>query len=371
MQTKQIKNYWWKKFFTINVLVAVIIILICIIGLLYINQYFRDAFLTKVLFTPICSAIIAGFIVSLIIDIKKQAADVQSLIVESFVSDSFLDKLPDYRLSDLREKILELLMLNRYPNLQSGLKDKEREIYDALINPYYDLYRETGVYYKNKKFAWGTDSDEESVLFRSVNVKYTIKSPTADTTESIANLSLSKTIQRPKIGNIKSEKDIFIINHFYVTIDNKERIDIKNDISYQTKPLEEIENYYNTSIQVNYTGYQESIKPTCDNKKGIFVSFKENIQVDIYYDIYLPKEDNHFTSRLKYPAKSFRIDCICSDSENVRFYGELLGTFTKNTQIKTSHIKDNMLSIETSDWLLPRNGVFVILCEKSNQNHKI
>ena len=82
------------------------------------------------------------------------------------------------------------------------------------------------------------------------------------------------------------------------------------------------------------------------------------------YDIYLPLEDNHFTNRLKYPAKSFRLDCLCDDDDNVRFFGELLGTFTKISQVKTTHPKDNIMSIEALDWLLPRNGVFVVMCEK-------
>jgi len=90
------------------------------------------------------------------------------------------------------------------------------------------------------------------------------------------------------------------------------------------------------------------------------------LKVEVDYEIYLPIEDNHFTNRLKYPAKSFRIDCICNDDDNVRLYGELLGTFTENSKIKISHPNDNVISIEAFDWLLPRNGVFVILCEKTS-----
>ncbi len=361
----------FKSFFKPSVLISIIIFLVCIIGLLYINRSCNDCFYATHIIAPILTSVIAAIVVALTIEIKSHVASLQNIIVEAFTSNSFLEKLPDERLQEIRSNAITQMHKQKYPYMQKGLMNMDKDIFTALMNPYYETYRETAIYHKTKLFAWNPDNEvHERVLFRSVNVQYTIKSPTADSVESEADLSIKKCIQKP-IENDSEEiiRRIFSICHFYVSIDGAERVDIKDMIGYDIKKLDVQDEYYNTSVKLVYAhdsgnGIKRMSK---DNKNsGIFVEYKKSVKVEIDYEIFLPIEDNHFTNRLKYPTKSFRIDCICHDDNNVRLYGQLLGTFTDNSKIKISHPKDNIISIESFDWLLPRNGVFIILCEKTH-----
>lgn len=362
-----IKKKWnvFKAFFTSNVLWSIIIVLCCVVAIIHLDYYYSCKPIVTNIIIPVLTAIIAGFVVSLVIDIKKQVADIQELIVKSFTKNAFLEHLEDDDISKLREDALGQLLAGKYPNMQSGLRAKDTELSDALTKPYYEVFRETGVYSKHKKFSWTCEGTAEDVLFRNVDIQYTLRSPKSKDDITTADLSIGKSLQIPlRTGTPKDYKDIFKILQFYIIIDGKIKIDIANDLLFQASDLSSIEDYYNQKICISYDGVHQNIRSTYEGKTGVFVDFHESIEVHINYDIYLPLEDNHFTNRLKYPAKSFRLDCLCDDDDNVRFYGELLGTFTKISQVKTTHPKDNIMSIEALDWLLPRNGVFVVMCEK-------
>lgn len=369
------KEFERPMFFTRNVLVGIIICLLCAIFIIAILPCSDEYTWVDGLLIPCLSAIIAGFIVSFVIDIKKQVSGIQSLIVKSFTEHTFLESLDDNEISKLRENALAQLIRSKYPNMQHGIIEKDSELSDALTKPYYEVFRETGVYYRNKKFAWVKDGLEENVLFRKVDIQYTLKSPKSLEARTTANISIGKSLQIPsKNGDIKKSSEIFKLNEFSVIVDNKTKVDLVKSLQYQTSELSEIEDYYNQKISIVYNGGDLNITGITgekDGETGIFVDYNESIDVHINYDIYLPIEDNHFTNRLKYPAKSYRIDCLCNDDENVRFYGELLGTFTKRSQVKITHPKDNVMSIEALDWLLPKNGVFVIMCKKKENNNVV
>lgn len=361
------------NFFTVNLLLGIIIILLCVIAIIFVSRSHSDQEWAKYIVLPICSSIIAGFCVSIVIDIRKNVANVQSLIVKSFTDYEFLKQLTEDEISELRKKALKQLHERKYPNMQEGLMSKEKEVFDALIKPYYSRYRETGVYKRKMKFKWGEGLEEERVLFRRVNVEYTINSPLSGDNLSSANLSMKKTLDIPKhVEKPKDAKEIFTIKHFLVSIDGKEAIDIKDDIDYKVSEQKSIDHYYNTVIELFYKGHNNAFKSVDSQQNlGVFVDFNKSIDVHLIYDIFLPYNDMHFTSRLRYPAKSFRIDCFCEDDPDVHFFGELLGTFTSSKQRKITHAQENMLSIEALDWLLTKNGVYVIMCAKKDKNDNI
>lgn len=359
------------SFFTKNVLWGIIISLICIAAIIYLTENHPQSNIVSSIIIPILTAIIAGFIVSFVIDIKKQVSGIQELIVKSFTENTFLEHLSDDEISKLRKDALSQLIQTQYPNMQYGLIEKDAELSEVLTEPYYEIFRETGIYYRGKKFKWTNEGNEEKVLFRDVNIQYTLKTPQSPASITVADLSVRKSLLFPtRKGTLKSPQEIFKISEFTVIIDEKSKIDIKDSLHYDCSEVSSIEDYYNQKISITYDGDYDEIKKENNGKAGIFVPFHESLTVHIRYEIYLPLEDNHFTNRLRYPAKSYRIDCYCNDDNNVRFYGELLGTFTKSSQIKTTHPNDNVMSIEASDWLLPRNGVFIIMCEKSEKNHR-
>lgn len=362
-----------RKFFTINLCVGIIIMLLCVITIIYVSQNYPGKYWAEYLVLPMSSAIIAGFLVSIVIDIRKQVSDIQDLIVRSFTKFEFLKQLPEEDLMQLRVDALKQINERKYPNMQNGLMSKEKDIFKALTNPYYSTYRETGVYKRHISFKWGAESQEQPALFRRVNIEYIINSPLDESEITVADLSLGKTMDIPPfIDKPKDPKDIFMIKHFVVSIDGGEKRDIVDNLSYRITKLREIDNYYNSHIKVVYCGNENGFRSHYGQECGIFVDFHKSIEVQVVYEVYLPINDAHFTSRLKYPAKSFRIDCVCEDDQNVRFHGELLGTFTSAKQRKITHVQNNMLSIEAFDWLLPKNGVFVVMSEENKpSNNKI
>jgi len=370
-ETKNENEFWkrFKSFFTASVWATIVIGCLAVIALLIVNKSYEDSsnFYVDKIVSPIFTSILAAVVVSLSFDVKKHVASLQNVIVDAFTSNGFLEKLPDERLKKLRSEAITQMHKQQYPNMQKGLMNMDQEIFAALMHPYYESFRETAIYYKHKKFAWVETEQEEPVLFRTVNIQYVIKSPTRDTESTWANLSIRKCIQSP-VKNLRSDevKRVFNLKHFYVSVDDGERSDISQEIEYIISPLDASDEYYNTSVVLSCgRNCDRQFHAMHNNEPGIFVEYKTSVRVEIEYEIYLPKEDNHFTNRLKYPTKSFRIDCICDDDDNVRMYGELLGTFTENQKIKISHPKDNIISVEAFDWLLPRNGVFVVLGEKN------
>ena len=366
-----IKKKWvaFKAFFTSNVLWSIIIVLCCAAAIVYLNFYYSCKPIVKDIIIPVLTAIIAGFVVSIVIDIKKQVTGIQDLIVKSFTENTFLEHLSEEQIQKLRKDALKQLIKSNYPEMQDGLVEKDNEIFHALTNPYYESFRETNLFYKNERFAWDRKAPEEAVLFKNVDVQYTLKSPNSENVPTTVDLSICKSLMLPtSIGNESTAVErIWKLKQFTVSIDGGEDVALEENLKYQTKDLSAVDDYYNKSVRTYYTGTHSSIKGSSNEKTGIFLTFKKSVRVHINYDIYLPVEDNHYTSRLKYPAKSFAITCVCKDDPNVKFYGELLGTFMDSSELKITHPDDSILTIEASNWLLPKNGVVIMLCEKSKK----
>lgn len=358
-----------RQFFTSNVLWGVIIILLCIIGIILLTIYLEEKSLLREILIPILTAVIAGFLVSFVIDIKKQVVGIQELILESFTGNKFLEHLDEGQIFQLRKDALTHLAKLNYPGLQEELVEKDKDIFNALTNPYYEFFRETNLYHINKLFKWSNDNPEPA-LFKNVDVQYTVKTPHSENITTDVDLSISKSILLPQGSSINAQsiEQIWKIKQFSIIIDEGEETFITEDLNYQFKDLSDIDDYYNRTIRTYYDGkHRDGIKGQKGSQQGIFVTFRKSVKVHINYDLYLPVEDNHYTIRLKYPTKSFAISCICNDDPNIKFYGELLGTFMDSSELKITHPSNNILTIEASNWLLPKNGVVIMLCEKAKK----
>lgn len=107
-----------RRFFTSNVLFGIIIILLCIIGIILLTIYLEEKSLLREILIPILTAVIAGFLVSFVIDIKKQVVGIQELILESFTGNKFLEHLNEDQILKLRIDALTHLTKLNYPGLQ-------------------------------------------------------------------------------------------------------------------------------------------------------------------------------------------------------------------------------------------------------------
>ncbi len=370
---RKISNFCRKiaDFFTPALLLWIIVLLLSLNGLIYFEQRYPNNYLARIFLIPVFSSLASAVIVTFTIDLKSRFSALQNVIIDAFTSNSFLEKLDETRLKNLRAATITQIHRQKFPNMQEGLMDMDKEIFRALQMPYYETFRETGIYSRNIQFEWEEGKSKSQVLKRHVSIQYTIKSPRPNNEETIADVSMTKHIQTEECDILKNARRIFNIQYFFITIDDGDRTDIVDELVYNYKPLGATDDYYNTLIELSREpNHSEKTRLNIDTKKTcINIPFKKEIKVDIAYDIYLPTEDNHFTNRLKYPAKSYRVDCICEDT-NVKFYGQLLGTFTQNSAIKINHPADHIWNIESYEWLLPRNGVFVIMCEKSAKKER-
>ena len=151
----EIKRRWkclkncFSDFFSNGVLWLIIFALISA-AVLYFNETKWDVPLVS----SICASIISGVIVTLTINLRAQFNDMKDLIIDSFSDDKYLYKLSEEKLQELRERALEILKKKEYPNMQKGLVQKEQKVFDAIVNPYYEIFRENSVYYKKETFSW-------------------------------------------------------------------------------------------------------------------------------------------------------------------------------------------------------------------------
>ena len=97
----------------------------------------------------------------------------------------------------------------------------------------------------------------------------------------------------------------------------------------------------------------------------LFVKFNKCVKVTFVSTKLIPVVDRHYTKRLKYAAGSYSLIYTCED-DNVKLVGQLFGTLVdhSNMSIRVSP-NEKVLTIETSDWLLPRNGAVVVMCNKN------
>lgn len=385
-----------------------------------INPVISDFWLWLVdVVKAICVSLLAGVILSWLVNIPQKFRDFSKLISTSLTSSEYLSGLSRGDLFRLRERVTSHLYADKSPNMPRGLLKLDGEICKLLEDPYYSIYRESVECHKPGSFedVSGTDSTvnmppDATLEFvkKDCYQNYTIENPFSSTHPIKANIGLNNYVYLPEGCELKK---LFSIEKFEISIDGGDYEDIKHlikvvysrkdgsaDISPNAVP-------YNAGFHLSLKNGEELTsdiigaskkqiekeqgrvdipdipnKPKNDcgkqrldsavdyeckqtaNDVPLLVVCSKRVSVRFKYSMILPIDDNHFTKRLKYSTKSYRLD-YSIEAENQRLVGQLFGPLVDQSQIEIVESNDDRrISIECFSWLLPRSGAFVVMSKR-------
>ena len=364
-----------KRTVYLTITVSIILILVSILTILGLNKWgYGDYNVIPTVVISVACSIMASAIYSYLIDIQRELDDFRKLVISIITSNAFLKELNDVQLSRLRSDAIAQLNSKGFPNMQKGLIDLDKEIFNVLKLPYYETFREVIHWNYGEPFAWSGDQ-ETSCIRKTHRLEYVLKSPLEEGEECTADIGIKKTLYCPSNVDIKQKlPEIIRINRFTVNLDDTKNHHINKylNMAYSTTDSNE---YYNKCVNIHLPqgvilsksgialpqegGKICEIEEECNNTGKITVHFTKEVRVIVEYDVRIPIEDVNYTNRLKYPAKSYRIDCYCKQ-DGMKFYGQLFGTFTRQSRISMIS-REDLFTLESFEWLLPRNGAYIIL----------
>ncbi len=314
-------------------------------------------------FTQASLSIIAAVIITSVIEMPYKAKEFISIILDAFTSEEYLKKLSEKKLTDLRKSITSLLHKKDVPNMPKGLIRLDEKICDLLKHPYYKIYRQ--------KVLCKSENNE---IIKTYIIDYTMYNPYNLNHPIDVDIGFRQHIYLSEGRNLS---DIFVIKHFSIKIDGDPFKNITNDVIIKDSVLNTKSDFYNKKVVINTNNGKkikgknntenDEIIPSADNshQEQLIVSFTDKIHVKLEYCVKVPSTDNHYTKRLRYPVKYYRLDYFVDDDDS-KLYGQLIGTLMDQSKIVTNFSEDGKsLTIETFDWLLPQNGVFVVVESKN------
>lgn len=286
---------------------------------------------------------ITGALLAIIIDIPSRLKDYEKSFINAIASNGYLKSLDEGRLTKLRNDITEQLHKVSAPNMAKGLIDVDQRICELLRKPYYSRYRQSIIC---------EPSEIDDFVEKKHVIEYKLINPYSVNRVATEYISI-KNIVFVKEG--EDEKDSIKDLKITCIKDNNESIDFTNRVKLETKSLIDKDEFYNTEIYIETTEQKDN------DLRGIRIDFNDNIEIHIEYKIKVHKDDICFTKRLRRPVKNFRLDYIYNDNDR-KVFGQIIGTEIKQSDINIKYTSKNSISLETFDWLLPDNGVFVVVC---------
>lgn len=297
---------------------------------------------------------IAGVIITWVIDIRARMNEYETSFLNALSSNRYVRQLSKPQLLQLRQDVTKAIHHKNSPNMADGLIHLDNDICQLLEMVYCNKYRQT--------ITCKDDTQMPGMVRKKNIIEYELVNPhQEEENELITYHNLFK-----KANDNDAIKKYF--PEFELTLFKKDNEDdayteitddsVKNyELKEGKKPNPDKE-FYNASV---YMARKES------TEEGIKVSFKYKLKVSISFTIIVPADDICFTKRLKHPAHNFRIDYFY-DSDNVKLYGQLFGTNIEQSEVTVTNVSDNKISLETSEWMLPRDGAIVVVTHKPNKN---
>jgi hypothetical protein len=354
----------------------------------------------EIIFT-LSTSLFTGSFLAKLINIPQYMEDYTTLISTALTSSKYLKALSKDQLKKLRGRVTHRLHIRNVPNMPIGLIDLDEKICEHLEKPYYSKYNEiihcleTGLY-SNLRLNKDVNKDEigetkVQYIKKQVVQEYTLNNPYDEKTPVKADIGLNNHLN---LDDDCSIEGIFQIDSFKISIDNAQTRDIKSLLQIwhhkhtKASDLDPAFETYDTGIYLSSvddviisneylegkakSGHNFSAKspnpqriPDGQSEYKLFVKFNKCVKVTFVSTKLIPIVDRHYTKRLKYAAESYSLIYTCDD-DNVKLVGQLFGTLVdhSNMSIRVSP-NEKVLTIETSDWLLPRNGAVVVMCNKT------
>lgn len=381
-QEKENRHLYWT---IIGIMVAFFIAIIIVRNCwICAPKFFEILFDTIIAILP---SGIVGFTVAILVDTPQIVRNFKKTLTDALASKDYLQELPPQQLEVLRKQIVHLVHKNseRVPASFLELDDNLCDLIDA---PYYDYLNECFVIGSKKRYCDILNEDgikseglaevKGEFFKKDVRIEFVIKNPCLNTTTE-AVIGLSKYLDLPEECETNHS---YVIKGFDVTIDGGETFDIRNSLVVERCKVtngkvgsDPNTMTYDTIVRMGVKGVdlltEETIKKLdssgsidyktfdSDTKHEVIAKFRESVHVRISYSQISPIADSHYTRRLKYSAKNYMISYSCSDS--YLLHGQILGTLIKQSDMSIIKNNRNNLTMICRNWLLPKNGAFIVM----------
>lgn len=295
-------------------------------------------------------AVVVGVIMTFVIDLPTRLSDYEKSFIHTLSSNDYLKTLDEEKLSKLRNDVTEQLHEANAPRMAKELIAMDQKICELLKAPYYSRYRHSVICDK---------PDEDGFISKEHTIDYQLINPHGDVREAKEYIQMSNLVKLDRTQLGASGQNVIKMLEFTCSIDDNAIVDYKSKCKFEYKDIRKKDEYYNTEAILVGTANDVQANET-STTPGVFIMFKNNVQVHMRYTIKVHKEDRCFTKRLQHPAKNFRLDYMSKD-ENVKLYGQMFGTEMKQSNMYIRSMSSNSKSLECFDMLLPQNGAMVVM----------
>lgn len=339
---------------------------------------------------------VAGLLVAILVDTPQLVRNFKGMLTTALASNDYLEELPGNKLEVLRKKIVGLLHKDssRVPPSFLQLDD---ELCQLIDSPYYEFLTENIVVGRKQKYDAILKEDgieEESsasvsgdFFKKDVFVEFQIKNPGPENSYINAVIGLSKYMDLPKTCKLEQS---YRFKSFEVTIDDGETYDIRDALLIercQVSPgrvgSDPNTMTYDTIVRMSLNSKtdnmltEDTIKSVIvkdgkvkydtmpsDTKNDLVARFRDNVRVRISYSQICPTADSHYTRRVKYSTKNYMLSYTCQN--DYVLHGQILGTLIKQSDMSIIKNNDNNLTLICRNWLLPKNGAFIVMDDVVN-----
>jgi len=333
------------------------------------------------IFSAFATSILAGSLVSYVIDMPAIIYAFRSLIINSLASDEYLESLPPARLQDIRKKTIKLIH-KEATSVPESLLNIDTVLCDLIEKPYYSFYNESIVCHKKEPASVVFNNKEGSrpndfYIVKDVDLEFEIRNPKGNT-KALADIGLRKALDT---GSHRLE-EMFSIVSFELFIDENTPVFIYPEIRYFNKPSAKSNNIdamaYDTHLSFSTPGNRTITADNCsefsntascvylangtNRSTALVTEFEKSVRVKLKYRQVISSDDNHYTKRLRYAAKAFML--YYSSEDNVKLHGQILGTNIAQKNVSLLRSDDKHITIQCRDWLLPGDGTFIVADDK-------
>jgi hypothetical protein len=282
-------------------------------------------------------ALIIGPALSWILDLKSMVDYFKKITIESLISKEYLAKLERSQLLDLRKECTAKIHLKDAENIEKGLINLDESVCELLTEPYLERYRQNT----------SCSLDGDFFIKRHYMEEYVIN----PLDKKVKFKEFPKSYISVPIG--EDATSFLTITKLTIKIDDGIEIDYTPKVKIHSSKVNDAEFLYNTVFSwVDETG------------KDLEIEYNKSLLVNRVYEIKTPKDDITFIKRVTLPTKSLKIDYSYNGSD-LRLIGSCFGTLSYSNDNGMKVIQDdNYISIESFDWLLPGNGIFIVKTKK-------
>lgn len=314
---------------------GIILILISIIG----KNVFNWPAVGYDLLNSVGQALIIGPALSWILDLRSMVDYFKKITIESLISREYLTKLERGQLLELRKECTAKIHLKGAETIEKGLINLDEKVCELLTAPYLERYRQNTSCSVDGDFFLKKHYMEEYVI-NPLDTKVSFK-------------EFPKTFINLDDDKLATAETYLKILRLTVKVDDDDEKDITATVKIKNTTINDAEFQCNTVLSwVDGTG------------KDLEIEYTKSLLVNRVYEIRTPKTDMTFIKRVTLPVKSLKIDYTYI-GDDLKLIGSCFGTLSYSNDNGMKVIQDdNYISIESFNWLLPGNGIFIVKTKK-------